>query len=215
MAEKIKNYSLEEILSMDKRFRASFINSLGGFKSVVLIGTQSKEGLTNLAVFNSIVHIGSTPPLIGFIVRPDSVERHTLENILSTKYYTLNHLHQAIVEQAHQTSARYDRSISEFDAVGLTPAYKTGFFAPFVKEAKIQLGMELKEKIELEINGTILIIGEIKQASLPSKVIQNDGFVNLAAAGTIASSGLDSYHLTEQLKRFSYAKPDSPLNEIK
>lgn len=207
MAEKIMHYSLEEILKMDKRFRATFINSLGGFKSVVLIGSKSKDGYENLAIFNSIVHIGATPPLIGFIVRPDSVERHTLENILETKCFTFNHINEDIIPQAHQTSARYPKETSEFEAVGLSPEYKSGVNVPFVLESNIQIEMEFKEKIDININGTLMIIGEVKNIYLPKEVIKEDGFIDLENSGTITCSGLDSYHRTERIVRLPYAKP--------
>ena len=77
-----------ELMKMEQRERAHLINSVGGFKSVCLIGTVDEAGQTNLAIFNSIVHIGANPPLISFIMRPDSVERHTLANILSCLLYT-------------------------------------------------------------------------------------------------------------------------------
>ena len=79
--------SKDKIAAMDKKYRASLINSLSGFKSVSLIGTINKNKKENLAIFSSVVHIGSYPALIGFIQRPHSVERHTLENILETSFY--------------------------------------------------------------------------------------------------------------------------------
>ena len=82
----------DDLMNMEQRKRANLINSIGGFKSVCLIGTTNNENQNNLAIFNSIVHIGANPPLIGFFVRPDSVERHTLANILNTEYYTINHI---------------------------------------------------------------------------------------------------------------------------
>ncbi|HBF47730.1 MAG TPA: flavin oxidoreductase, partial [Shewanella frigidimarina] len=47
-----------------------------------------------------------------------SVPRHTFENIMQTGLYTINHVNQSIYEQAHQTSARYDKDESEFEATG-------------------------------------------------------------------------------------------------
>ena len=129
-----------DLMQMEQHERAQLINSVGGFKSVNLIGTVDEAGQTNLAIFNSIVHIGANPPLIGFIMRPDSVERHTLANILSIGYYTINHLNESIYKQAHQTSARYPKEISEFDATGLTPEFKNEFKAPYFTESRIQLG---------------------------------------------------------------------------
>jgi flavin reductase (DIM6/NTAB) family NADH-FMN oxidoreductase RutF len=196
-----------EIMEMEQRQRAHLINSIGGFKSVALIGSTDTKGQTNLAIFSSIVHIGSNPPLLSFIMRPDSVERHTLANILDSRFYTINHINAHIYEKAHQTSARYPKLVSEFDATGLTPEYKNEFVAPFVKESQIQIAMEFKERIEISINQTIMIIGEIKAIYFPSDCLSLDGFMNIEKAGTISVAGLDSYHTTQVLKRLDYAKP--------
>ena len=197
----------EQIMEMEQRQRAHLINSVGGFKSVCLIGTIDNLGNTNLAIFNSIVHIGANPPLICFIVRPDSVDRHTLSNILLNGHYTINHLNEEIYKQAHQTSARYPKEVSEFEATGLTPEFKNNFTAPFVLESNIQLGITFKERINLTINNTIMIIGEIKYMFFPIDCLQADGFLDIEKAGTIACSGLDSYHFTNRLERLPYAKP--------
>jgi flavin reductase (DIM6/NTAB) family NADH-FMN oxidoreductase RutF len=191
---------------MEQRKRAHLINSVGGFKSVCLIGTVDKIGQTNLAIFSSIVHIGANPPLISFIMRPDSVERHTLANILETGSYTINHLNASIYKQAHQSSARYAKEVSEFDATGLSTEYKGNCKAPFVKESNVQLELDFKQRIDLTINNTIMIIGEIKNIYFPEGCMQEDGFLDIEKAGTITCSGLDSYHLSKSLARLPYAK---------
>ena len=196
-----------QIMDMEQRKRAQLINSISGFRSVALIGTINTQGQTNLAIFSSIVHIGSNPPLLGFIMRPDSVERHTLSNIMETGYYTINHIHQDMYEQAHQTSARYPKSVSEFDATQLTPLFKDGFMAPFVKESHIQIGMEFKERIPISINHTSMIIGEIKWIHFPDHCLSEDGFLDIEKAGSITSTGQESYHTTQLLQRLEYAKP--------
>ena len=53
------HYSRADIDQMDKIFRLNLINSCTGYKSANLIGTQSADGKTNLAVFSSITHLGS------------------------------------------------------------------------------------------------------------------------------------------------------------
>jgi flavin reductase (DIM6/NTAB) family NADH-FMN oxidoreductase RutF len=195
-----------EIMEMEQRKRAHLINSVGGFKSVCLIGTIDLTSRTNLAVFSSIVHIGANPPLISFIMRPDSVDRHTLINILNTGSYTINHLNETIYKQAHQTSARYPKEISEFDATGLGVEYKANCKAPFVKESNIQLDIEFKEQINLTINNTIMVIGEIKNLYFPENCLQDDGYLDIEMAGTITCSGLDSYHSSTRIDRLAYAK---------
>jgi flavin reductase (DIM6/NTAB) family NADH-FMN oxidoreductase RutF len=202
------------ISAFEKQQRVHLINSIGGFKSVVLVGTTDSTGLENLAIFSSLVHIGANPPLIALIFRPSPPERDTLGNILSTGFYTINHINESIFKQAHQTSARYDQDISEFNAVGLTPEYKNDFLAPFVAESNVQLGITFKDKVDIQINNTTMIIGEITQLYIPENALNSDGFVNIEALNTITCSGLDSYHKTIQLDRLSYAKPKLPVTSI-
>lgn len=210
----IKHFTSETLLDIEKHERAHLINSLGGFKSLALVGTSDSKENTNLAVFSSVFHVGANPPLIGLIFRPSPPERNTYSNIIETGFYTINHVNETIYKQAHQTSARYDKEISEFDITGLTPEYKDAFFAPYVSESNIQLGIEFKEKIDLTINNTILIVGEITQIYIPETCLSADGFVDIEKANTVTCSGLDSYHKTVQLDRLSYAKPNKEVSSI-
>lgn len=204
----------DDIMALEKQVRTNLINSAGGFKSVALVGTTAVQGQTNLAPFNSFVHIGASPPLIGFIVRPDSVQRHTLINIMESGFYTINHLNATMYHKAHQASARYPKEISEFDAVGLTPVYKDNFPAPYVNECMVQMGVQFKERHDLNINGTSLIVGQISHVYFPKNCWSGDGFLDLEKANTLTCSGLDSYHTTQRLKRLSYAKPGKELTPV-
>lgn len=209
------NFNSESIMCLDKNKRVHFINSLGGFKSVSLIGTSDLDGNENLAIFSSIFHIGANPPLIGLIFRPSPPERNTYNNIIDTGFYTINHINESIYRQAHQTSARYNQTESEFEITNLKPEYKDNFFAPYVAESNIQLGIEFKETINIPINNTTMIIGEITQIYIPENCLSEDGFVDIEKANSITCSGLDSYHKTVQLDRLSYAKPNQEITSIK
>ena len=204
----------KDIALLDKQVRVHLINSLGGFKSVSLVGTKSKSGNLNVAILSSIFHIGANPPLIAMIFRPSPPERDTLRNILDSGFYTINHINDSIYRKAHQTSARYDSNTSEFEAVGLTPEFRNDFQMPFVKECFIQLGIELKEKVDITINNTIMVIGEIVQIYVPKDCLGQDGFVDIEKAKSITCSGLDSYHKTIRLARLSYAKPNKEITSI-
>ncbi len=204
----------EDITNMEQRYRAAFINSLSGFKSASLIGTIDNKGNTNLAIFSSVVHLGANPALIGFINRPDSTSRHTLENILETGFFTINHINHFIYKAAHQTSARYPKEVSEFDATGLTTEFGNQFKAPYVKESHIKFGLAFAEKHDLKINGTMLIIGKVVEVMLPEDCLSPQGAIDVEKASTITISGLDSYHTTQKLARLSYAKPDKAPEEI-
>lgn len=194
--------------AFENRKRARFINSLSGFKSANLIGTKDQNGLSNLSIISSAVHLGASPALIGIIFRPDVSPRHTLENIRQTKVCTLNHVNESIIKKAHQTSARYPKDISEFKACDLTEQYLEDHHAPFVKESAIKLALRLVREVPIEENGTQFLIMSIEGVYLPKEILQEDGFVNIEMAQTICVSGLDSYHTTEKKGRLNYAKPD-------
>lgn len=200
----------------DRFFRANFINSLTGFKSVNLIGTADAKGNTNLGIFSSIVHIGSNPPYIGFINRPVEASPHTITNIRETGFYTINHINTSIMEQAHQTSAKYPAEVSEFTAVGLTPQFNNSIKAPFVKESKVKYALELEEIVPIKWNNTFLVIGRILFVVLEDDIASaRDGYLHLDKAGTICSNGMDGYYSTELIDRFTYAKPDKKPESIK
>ncbi len=202
----MQHFKLEEIMDMERRKRATLINYLSGFKSANLIGTKSKEGQLNVAVFNSVIHIGANPPYFGFILRPITVPRHTYQYINETGYYTINHIHKSFYQAAHQTSAKYDTNISEFEAVGITPEFKGDFFAPYVRESHIQMGMELKEIHKIECNNTFLVIGKAVEIWLPDNSIDEDGHICLSDQKTVAIGGLDTYYETSKLDRLEYAR---------
>lgn len=193
-----------------------FINSLSGYKSANLVGTKSKDGQENLSIVSSVVHLGANPPLMGFVVRPHSEEspRHTFENLESTGYFTLNHVNEKIVKEAHQTSARYPREVSEFEAVGLTPEYKDDFQAPFVKESLLQMSLKHKKTILIEENNTHFVIAEVNRVYTLEESLRDDGSLDLDKLNTVAVAGLDAYCRTHKLTRLSYAKADKELEEL-
>jgi flavin reductase (DIM6/NTAB) family NADH-FMN oxidoreductase RutF len=207
-------YSLPEIQSWERFFRANFINSLSGFKSVNLIGTVNGSGQTNLALFSSVIHIGSNPPLIGFINRPLQAATHTLANIKATGFYTINQIHPSFLKQAHQTSAKYPGNISEFDETGLTPQFIENIPAPFVKESHVKYALSLAEIIPITLNDTFLVIGNVLWVIAEDDILSKDGFLQLDQSQTVCSNGNDAYYTTTLLNRYQYAKPGVNIEEI-
>ncbi|WP_375581394.1 flavin reductase [Marivirga tractuosa] len=203
----MKHINIESIEQMGSRYRANFFNTISGFKSANLIGTNDNFGNTNLAVFNSVVHIGANPPYLGFILRPTTVERHTYENIKENGLYTFNHINENIIEKAHQTSAKYQKNVSEFEACGFEEEYLNNFDSPYVKESKIKMGLQFEEEHFIKANHTILVIGKLLHAYLDEKLISNDGSIDLTEAGTVTISGLYEYLKPTKLKKLDYAKP--------
>ncbi len=198
--------------ALETRFRANLFNSITGIKSVCLIGTKNESNRLNLAVFSSVTHLGSNPPLFGMVVRPpQDVERHTWNNIQSQQQYTINVVQRSFVHKAHQTSAKYDDFTSEFDAVGLTPSFINGAIAPAVKESEISLWLHYKQHVVLP-NQTIFVIGEVEQLSISNSYLFDDGTVDHDQSNSIGVSGLDTYYTLQLYERFPYARPTHEKN---
>lgn len=202
------HYSRTDIDQMDKIFRLNLINSCTGFKSANLLGTKSLNGVSNVAVFSSITHLGSSPPLIGFILRPTTVPRDTYRNIKDTGVFTANHIYSDIIEDAHHTSAKYPDEVSEFTKTGLEEEFLGDFPAPFVKGAKIRLGCRFLNEYEIKENNTLLLVSAIEHVFIADLDIQQeDGWLKLENANTVAINGLDGYATTSLLDRYAYARP--------
>ena len=207
-------FTLDDINNMHHLYRINLINSCSGYKSANLIGTKDKLGTSNVAVFSSITHLGSNPGLLGFFLRPTTVIRNTYDNIKKTGKYTLNHIHQDILEDAHHTSAKYDASISEFDVTNLEEEYKDGFIAPFVMGCPIQMAMEYVEEYPIKANNTILLIGRITKLYVPDDLLENDGFINLSKGKVATINGLDGYAVPELKTRLEYQRPKAIIEKI-
>jgi flavin reductase (DIM6/NTAB) family NADH-FMN oxidoreductase RutF len=197
--------SIEDILGMEKQPRTNLINSLPGIRGANVIGTIDPDGKTNVAIFNSVMHIGAHPPYMGFISRPVVAPKGTYYNISRTGFFTINHVHQSMYKQAHQTSARY--ADSEFDAVGLTPEFSDKLMAPYVKESRLKIGLRFVEEQHIKCNRTILVVGEIVEIILEDSYLNEDSILQLNQTESVGVNGLETYYKVEKLEQLPYAKP--------
>lgn len=198
----------EALAQLPSRQRATLINNLCGLRSANLIATRG-TATTNLAIFNSVIHLGSDPSLIGIVFRPLTIERHTYDNIKEFKAFTVNAVSQSIVAKAHQTSAKYPETVSEFEAVGLTPLYREETHLPFVAESPIQLLCSYSQEHVLE-NGCVLLTAHIETVHIQQSALDADMFVNHSKANTMAIGGLDAYYHVTLEGRYAYAIVDEP-----
>ncbi len=208
----IRHFDYEEIMSSDSFYRRNLINSLTGFKSLNLIGTQNGAGKTNLAPFSQIIHVGANPPMVGILFRPTTVVRDTLDNILETKVFTLNHVMPDFYKEAHWASAKWEGS--EFEGTGIQSEYLNDFGAPFVKNSPVKIACSLLETQTLKVNQTIFLIGSIDSIYVKDHGLRTDGSLDLEKLKTVTVSGLDDYYVGKQLGRLSYAKANMPIEEI-
>lgn len=196
-----------DIDQLDRVKRLNIINSVSGIKPGNLVGTISKEFGPNLAIISSVVHLGSDPALLGFIMRPDTnVRRQTYDNIMENGYFTINHIHASFIQKAHYTSAKFISEISEFDACKLHEEYIGDFPAPFVGNSQLKMGLKLVETVNIKSNGTTMIVGAIEYLQIPDQALKENGYINLEQIDSIGISGLNTYYSLQRITSFPYAR---------
>lgn len=195
-----------EIQELERKYRLNLINSLTGVKPANLIGTRSEDGLDNLAIFSSVVHLGSNPAQLGMISRPQGdVPKDTYANLLETGVYTINQVSASFIKNAHYTSAKLPRQASEFDRMNLEREFIADFHAPFVKESQVKMGMKHLQNIDLP-NGCILIIGEVQLIQCPDDVVNEKGQLQLDQYDAAGIGGLNTYYSLKHLDTFPYVR---------
>lgn len=208
------HFAITDFDSWERFYRANFISTLSGYKPAMLVGTYNKDGIANLSLFQNIVHLGANPALIGMVCRPREASPHTLGNLEQSGWFSLNSVHEAFIDKAHQTSARYDDDVSEFDATGLELLQREGILSPFVAASQIQMALKVEQIIPITLNNTYFIIGSVQQVFLKEGLIASDGSIQLSQADVVCTAGLDGYFLPRLLNRFEYAKPGKPVTII-
>ncbi|WP_348825688.1 flavin reductase family protein [Flavobacterium aestuarii] len=211
----MKSISKETISQMDKVEKMNLISSCTGFKSANLLATKSIDGTTNVAIFSSVTHLGNSPSLIGFIVRPNAAPRDTYKNIMETGYFTVNHITIDMIADAHHTSANYDFEISEFDKTNLEEEYKEGINIPFVKGSPVQLYCKFVNEYNIKENGTIHLIASIENIFFDEALEHKDGWLQLDKGNIVSLNGTDGYFLPRLIDRFQYAEQNVPTKSFK
>ncbi|SCX91450.1 NADH-FMN oxidoreductase RutF, flavin reductase (DIM6/NTAB) family [Nonlabens sp. Hel1_33_55] len=211
----MKHFTNRDLEGMERIYRGNLINSVTGYKSANLLATRSKNGVDNVAIFSSVTHLGSNPAMFSFIQRPlGHGAGDTYKNLKETGQITLNHINTDILEAAHQSSAKYDPTISEFEHLDIEKEMRDGIEAPFVKAAKIQVSARYESEYYLKENKCILVICRITDIFLKEGIQAKDGWIHLEKAGSMAINGLDGYSTANLEKRLSYAKVGKELTDL-
>ena len=195
-------FKKDYIKNADRIWRLNFINSVTGIKPANLIGSKSKNGKENLAIFSSVVHLGSNPALLGFVIRPQHKKKsHTFLNIQETQYFTINSITESFYKKAHLTSSKILES--EFDVFNIDKEYIEDFHAPFVKKSPLKIGMKIENLVNLP-NGCKLIIGSIELISIIDSYLDSAGKIDLDQSDIVGISGLNSYYSLSFLDYLPY-----------
>ena len=202
-------YKKKDLNSLPSRTRANLINKMAGFKSPVLVGTINKRGQNNLSIVSSLVHLGSSPGLLGMNLRPRTkMYSHTLKNIESKKQFTVSFIDKTIYKKAHLCSAKLPENESEFSYSGLTPEFNiiANWSTPHVAESKIQIGLELSDSFRLK-NKCNFIVGEINWIKISDSLLKNK-FNLKQLENHISILGLYEYYEVKLIEKLMYVDVD-------
>jgi flavin reductase (DIM6/NTAB) family NADH-FMN oxidoreductase RutF len=202
-----KTFDLADLEAFERFYKVNFITRLCGIRNANLIGTTDENGISNLGIFNSVTHIGANPPYLGFIQRPLTVPRQTYDNLKRSGFFTINQVNNSFFKKAHQTSAKYEKGVSEFKACELTEQIVADFPVPFVQESVIKIGLSFEEEHLIKCNQNILVIGKIQKVIISEDLIEEDGNILLEKANTTGVSGLDTYFKISELGKMKFARP--------
>ena len=199
-------FDILDFQNLEKLWKINFINSITGFKPANLIGTRSKNNLDNVAIFSSVVHLGSNPGLLGFTLRPqDERQTDTYKNLKENSLFTINSINIDSIDKAHQTSKKYSNDISEFTELNIEQFNYKEFNAPFVKNSDIKIGLKKVEQHKL-YNSCILVVGKIENIIVNRNIIEDDGNINFDNSKIVCISGLYSYYKPKLIKKLDYVK---------
>lgn len=125
------------------------------------IGTLGQTCIANLAPFSFFNVVSGNPPM--FVFAPSTgIRRDTLDNVRSTREFTINIVSEDVAEAMNQTSASVEAEVDEFDLAGLTSVPGTLVAAPLVGECKANIECRVTDIIEIgdPEQGNSLVIGE-------------------------------------------------------
>ena len=152
-------------------------------RPIAWVGTQSKDGINNLAPFSFYNAFSSTPPIVGFstIPRLDGRKKDSLQNVIDTGCFTLSSVSHKLVPAMSKSAALLEPEEDEFTFTGLEPAEAKNIKAPYVKEALLVFECEVHQIIsfgEVEGSGN-LVLGQIKYINIDDSIYK-DGYVDFA-----------------------------------
>lgn len=202
-----REFTYSDLIEMPTEVRREFFPKISGIKNAVIIGSMNADGQTNAALFNSLTHIGSNPPLLGVVFRPLTVERHTYDNIKNTRRFSISWIPVSDINAAHQCSAKYPKETSEFDATNRNAELSQTAEYPFWPEAPVQIGLTYEEEHLITANNTVLLIGKVQELRINDQLLDERGLPDFSQSPIALVNGLETYYTQKFIGRKSYARP--------
>ena len=176
------------------------------FKSIVAprpigwIGTNSKDGVPNLAPYSFFNAFSDRPHIIGF---SSSGYKDSVRNVDATGNFTCSFVSADLLEQMNVSSAAYDSGINEFDEAGLSVRESVAIAAPGVEGALAILEcqhLETKHLTDLSGNfaDSYLVLAQVVGIYIDDSCIVNGRF-DITSARPAARLGYMDYAVVDDV----------------
>lgn len=120
-------------------------------RPIAWVSTVDAEGRPNLAPFSFFTGVTGSPMTVCFCPanHRNGRKKDTLANVEATGQFVVNVATEELAEKMNLTSAEYPHGVSEFEAVGLTPAKSAKVLPPYVRESPVQLECEVVQIVRV------------------------------------------------------------------
>jgi flavin reductase (DIM6/NTAB) family NADH-FMN oxidoreductase RutF len=171
-------------------------------RPIAWVSTISPNNIPNLAPFSFFCGIGANPMTLAFCPAntPQGTPKDTLRNCLEPDAQcVVNIVSHAHVREMSQTSADLPYEVSEFDAVGLTPAQSTLVRPPRVAESLISFECKVLQVLRLgadQPSGSNMVIAQVVMVHADPRVINDRNHIDPAVLDAVGRMGGDIYTTT-------------------
>ncbi len=167
------------------------------------IGTIDDEGRPNLAPYSFFNAVSGMPPT--FVFAPAAgTRRDTLDNVRTTREFTVNIVTEVVAEAMNATAASLPAGIDEFEHSGLTAVTGSEVAAPLVAEARANFECRVVDIVDIPDSAAhTLVIGIASVIHIDNNLLDAEKLhvdqANLGAigrhAGTLYSRSSDQFSL--------------------
>jgi flavin reductase (DIM6/NTAB) family NADH-FMN oxidoreductase RutF len=168
-------------------------------RPVAWILSVNDDGSFNLAPFSFFNGISGSPPLVavGVETRDGVTPKDTARNITARGVYTIHIAHRALASVLVATSRELPYGVSELAQAGLATVEFSGFAVPRLRAARVALGCELVQRVELPGAIHRLLIGRVARMHVDDDMLGHDAkgrpYIDVRKLDPLARLGREEY----------------------
>ena len=168
---------------------------------VVMVSSGSKDGKANIMTVAWAGTVNSEPPMVSVSIRKS---RYSHKLISETGEFVINLVSKSLCKACDYCGVRGGENEDKFKTCGLTPVKAAGLeYAYAIKEAPVSISCVVKSVTELGSHD--MFIGEIKNVTADSYLLDQNGKLCLDNARFVAYNHGEYYLLGEKLGFFGYS----------